>query len=643
MKFYVVAHRPIVIALAALLILTGCGGDGDGGAEAAAGGNLSVSARSIPLEPGDADCPHGGILVESGIDENGNGMLDDDEVDRAEKVCHGAPGADGLSALVKTGNEPPGTNCPAGGVRIDSGLDADGDGILSSGEIEATHFLCNGSDGVAGPPGIDGSDGLSTLLTFSDEPPGANCPWGGMRVESGFDADGDGTLQPGEVSETRFVCSLIEGTVGWQVGEAIDNGSGAVSSPQIAVTADGSAFAIWQQFNGTHNEIWVNRHDPANGWGAANRLVAGSHEFENPAIAVAADGSAIAVWQQSDGTVDIWANRYDPDSGWGMARRMGASYTWDENPAVAMSNDGSAIVVWGMYMEGSEELAILAWRYISGSGWASEEETVLYQIEEFAPPAHGLSEAQVLGPPRIATAPDGTAIVVWRYRLLGSLGGVTLANRYVPGSGWDVPQRIDGTVNVAVESPQIVMGADGSAIAVWTQLDGGRSAVWSNRFSPDDGWGSPRKIEAGDGDAGLVQIAMDSGGSAVVVWRQWDTASNRWDLWANRYDPATGWATAERIEHRAGNVDSPSIAMAADGSAMALWVQEDGSRTTVWSNRFVPGTGWGTAQPVERNGTGSAATPRIGFDGDGNATALWTQKSADGSRTDIRASRWIAP
>ena len=47
------------------------------------------------IEPGNERCPHGGTLVSTGIDDNGNGVLDDEEVDSSEAICHGTPGEDG--------------------------------------------------------------------------------------------------------------------------------------------------------------------------------------------------------------------------------------------------------------------------------------------------------------------------------------------------------------------------------------------------------------------------------------------------------------------------------------------------------------------------------------------------------------------
>lgn len=70
------------------------GKSGNGGSQG--GGTApSVAAKTVFIAPGDADCPYGGALVETGIDENTNGVLDPGEVDASEKVCNGAPGLQG--------------------------------------------------------------------------------------------------------------------------------------------------------------------------------------------------------------------------------------------------------------------------------------------------------------------------------------------------------------------------------------------------------------------------------------------------------------------------------------------------------------------------------------------------------------------
>ena len=78
--------------------MSACGGSG-GSTTADNGAAPSASARTSVIASGDADCPNGWVLVESGIDENKNGVLDDTEMDDSEKVCNGIDSHNSLIAL----------------------------------------------------------------------------------------------------------------------------------------------------------------------------------------------------------------------------------------------------------------------------------------------------------------------------------------------------------------------------------------------------------------------------------------------------------------------------------------------------------------------------------------------------------------
>ncbi len=54
--------------------------------------------------------------------------------------------------------------------------------------------------------GLDGLDGQSTLVNVLDEPAGENCASGGLRIETGIDANSNGTLETDEVQSVSYVC-----------------------------------------------------------------------------------------------------------------------------------------------------------------------------------------------------------------------------------------------------------------------------------------------------------------------------------------------------------------------------------------------------------------------------------------------------
>ena len=91
----------------------------------------------------------------------------------------GANGIDGKNTLVKTTTEAAGANCATGGTKIEVGLDANANGILDAGEVNATltKYVCDGTTGATGPQGPSGSTGI---------PSGTIMAYGGTTIPSGW-------------------------------------------------------------------------------------------------------------------------------------------------------------------------------------------------------------------------------------------------------------------------------------------------------------------------------------------------------------------------------------------------------------------------------------------------------------------------
>jgi collagen triple helix repeat protein len=167
----------------------------------------------------------------------------------------------GRSTLAITIPEPAGANCPEGGKRIDTGFDDNDNGLLDANEVEASAYICDGVDGrlgptgPAGPTGVAGPTGLSALSTLSPEEPGDACPEGGIRIDFGTDVDHDGTLQEDEVAGTRYLCDGETGVQGASgttgigaTGAQGDDGAEGVAGPQ----GDGSLIRV-TSFDGDAN------------------------------------------------------------------------------------------------------------------------------------------------------------------------------------------------------------------------------------------------------------------------------------------------------------------------------------------------------------------------------------------------------
>ena len=81
-------------------------------------------------------------------------------------VDPGANATPALTALVSAHPEAAGANCTAGGTRIDAGFDANGNGTLDSTEVASTQYVCNGTAGATGTTGATGATGATSLATL---------------------------------------------------------------------------------------------------------------------------------------------------------------------------------------------------------------------------------------------------------------------------------------------------------------------------------------------------------------------------------------------------------------------------------------------------------------------------------------------
>ena len=167
----------------------------------------------------------------------------------------GNDGVDGQTTLMQMVVEPAGLNCTSGGHMLRFGRDANGDGALSSDEVESSQFICDGETGATGAQGIQGAkgdkgdtgekgvtgdpgpkgdtgskgdtgaqgaagatgpEGYTTLISMETVAAGSNCAAGGHKLNFGRDDNRSGILEAVEVDGSAFVCGGVKGDKGDQ-------------------------------------------------------------------------------------------------------------------------------------------------------------------------------------------------------------------------------------------------------------------------------------------------------------------------------------------------------------------------------------------------------------------------------------------
>jgi hypothetical protein len=374
---------------------------------------------------------------------------------------------------------------------------------------------------------------------------------------------------------------------------------------------------------------WSFRSEDGN-WGVPELIEAdNTGNARDPQIAFDPAGNALAVWAQWDGTRnDIWSNRYTAGSGWGALPELigTGDFGNESSPQIAMDANGNALAVWAK--DDAVCCRIFANRYTQGSGWGMPGEI---------PGMVGSAST-----PQIAIDANGNGIAVWA---AGTMPSSIYSSRYTPGMGWDIMAELikKDLMGGNASSPQIAINTNGDALAVWEQDDSMRDDIWSNRYSLGTGWGTEELIETDNaGDASRPQIAIDVSGNALAVWHQWDGTRN--NVWSNRYTAGMGWGMAELIEtENVDNTGDAQIAIDADGNALVVFAQGNGTRIDICSNRYTAGMGWGMAELIETDNAdsvGDPGRPQIAIDANGNALAVWIQWG--GTRNNIWSNRYTA-
>ena len=359
-----------LVSFALLLGMSSCDSSGSSTDDPSPTGDSSTpppssAARKVEFDGDRHGCRYGGVLVQTGIDDNSNGTLDDDEVDASEAVCNGAPGADGatgdngLTSLIKrTVLLAEDANCPAGGEFVETGIDDDGNGTLEAEEVDASAYLCNN-------PALLYAEETNPLALRLEA-----CPLGGTDGHYGTDDNGNGTLDAEEIDISLPVdCNTEVGLV-WEDDEAATDRWPARQG-HSSVVFDGKLWVIGGAGSGERlDDVWSStdginwtQETSSAGWSA--REGHSSVVFDGKLWVLGGDdgGDSNEVWSSEDGATwtqvtisgTSWSARQYHTSGvfdgklWVIGGSIGGTYlddVWSSPDGVTWAQATTAATHW---------------------------------------------------------------------------------------------------------------------------------------------------------------------------------------------------------------------------------------------------------------------------------------------------------
>jgi hypothetical protein len=167
-------------------------------------------------------------------------------------------------------------------------------------------------------------------------------------------------------------------------------------------------------------------------------------------------------------------------------------------------------------------------------------------------------------------------------------------------------------------SPAIALNGRGEGVAVWLNHYGFNWNIAAAVRSASGEWQQPTVIST-PGHIGFhPEVAVDSKGDAIAVWRDGDSEQ----IEAAIHKAGGEWDAPVAIS-AAGNNEKPTVALDSGGEAVIVWERQEGSRYIIQAAVGSVESGvW--QEPVDLSTPGQAAgNPQVAMDSEGEATAVW--------------------
>ena len=325
-----------------------------------------------------------------------------------------------------------------------------------------------------------------------------------------------------------------------------------------------------------------------------------------PELAMTSSGAALATWDGELGPdcaqspasltcihiVEVAAR--DPSGAWGSPDRI-ARPGVGARPGVALNDAGRAAVIW-VHDIGRDRVVQATYR--TGPS------------QPFPNPSDLSAAVLEVRSHHIGLDGAGNAVAVWAERHTGDFG-VAGEIRSAASGTWDAPAVLS-TGNVQA-GPDLAVTPGGDAFAIWIQ---GAAVLVAHADLTKGAWDPPVTL-SGNGGRGAA-VAVDAAGDAVAVW----TLGDRPGVEAAARPAGGSWGPTVMVSDVSpfNGVTAPDVALAGDGTAVAVWVGGSSLRASV------RGSDGSWSRPLEV-GAADSAEPRVSLDSHGNAIALWLHRS----------------
>jgi hypothetical protein len=377
----------------------------------------------------------------------------------------------------------------------------------------------------------------------------------------------------------------------------------------------------------------------------------GLSPLNHPAIARSAEGDSLVVFNawKSD-QLHVFANRIAANVlPTNMATNLPSPVQVDTsadrayNPDVAMAANGSAVVVWNAATDSG--LSSIRGRRYTSAGVAESGE---FEIDQ--------SSTTGERAPTVARAPNGNFTVAWiAYDASGSGPAAVYARRYAAnGAPLSDAVKVSGNELAGrnLKECDIAMDAAGNYAIVYSSSDGNDPLGIDERihfqlFGPT---GIKKNAAALGGFEGNdPAIAMRADGRFRLTWSGYydaaEKAAGNYAILSRAFDqngaPVTSQVRVNLYDY--SKQTAPDIAMAPNGDYVISWTTpyQDGSETAVYAKRYYKSSlAAGTEFLLNTLTAGYQDATAVAMDADGDIVTAWSTAASVPGKMTVAARRY---
>jgi hypothetical protein len=229
-------------------------------------------------------------------------------------------------------------------------------------------------------------------------------------------------------------------------------------------------------------------------------------------------------------------------------------------------------------------------------------------------------------------------------RAVSALLVLASATYVFAAGGWSTPVTLSTPVppSFYTTSPVVAINSSGAQAAVWINED---TSLLVQVATQDAGgsWSQARTLTSSNDDAGSPAVAIGPGGNAVAMWDSF--RSGQGVLIKASARPAHGsWGPIVTLSpvSNSNSSTSPKIGMDSNGNAVAIWLLDTGTSTSIQTAYLPVGGSWTTPVAISTPGV-TARRPTLAVNALGDAIAGWETASGQVMVAERKSGSWGAP